>query len=227
MNTGNITLTPADKQLLNSYCHLLDGLSSYLGDGYEMVLHSLEDYEHSAIKVINGYHTGRTEGAPITNMALSLLAQMHDGDTAENGITYFSKNAKNEPLKSTTLPIRGEHNRIIGLLCINFYLNTPFSDILQTFQPASYNTPGSPATEIHENFSQTTGDLLEETIQKTRQEVLMDSSVSSSNKNKEIIRLLYQQGIFNLKDSVQITSQELNLSKNTVYLHLRNLEKGN
>ena len=55
----------------------------------------------------------------------------------------------------------------------------------------------------------------------------MDSSVSSSNKNKEIIRLLYQQGIFNLKDSVQITSQKLNLSKNTVYLHLRNLEKGN
>ena len=94
MNTGNITLTPADKQILNSYCHLLDGLSSYLGDGYEMVLHSLEDYEHSAIKVINGYHTDRTEGAPITNMALSLLAQMHDGDTAENGITYFSKNAK-------------------------------------------------------------------------------------------------------------------------------------
>ena len=25
----------------------------------------------------------------------------------------------------------------------------------------------------------------------------------------------------------EITSQELNLSKNTVYLHLRNLEKGN
>ena len=45
MNTGNITLTPADKQILNSYCHLSDGLSSYLGDGYEMVLHSLEDYE--------------------------------------------------------------------------------------------------------------------------------------------------------------------------------------
>lgn len=33
--------------------------------------------------------------------------------------------------------------------------------------------------------------------------------------------------LINLKDSVQITSQELNLSKNTVYLHLRNLEKGN
>lgn len=73
MPTGNLKLTSLDKKILHSYCQTLDGLSNYLGNGYEIVLHSLEDYEHSAIKVINGYHTGRTEGAPITDLALKML----------------------------------------------------------------------------------------------------------------------------------------------------------
>ena len=70
MPIGNLKLTSLDKKILHSYCQTLDGLSNYLGNGYEIVLHSLEDYEHSAIKVINGYHTGRAEGAPITDLDL-------------------------------------------------------------------------------------------------------------------------------------------------------------
>ena len=46
---------------------------------------------------------------------------------------------------------------------------------------------------------------------------------SHSNKNKEIIRKLYDKGIFQIKDSVPKIADELNISKNTVYLHLRNL----
>ena len=55
----------------------------------------------------------------------------------------------------------------------------------------------------------------------------MDSAISSINKNKEIIFRLYQQGIFNLKDAVITIAEALGISKNTVYLHLRNLEKVN
>lgn len=41
-----------------------------------MVLHSLEDTEHSVIKIINGHHTGRTEGMPITDLALQMLEEI-------------------------------------------------------------------------------------------------------------------------------------------------------
>ena len=58
----DIVLTMVDRQILQSYCDMLDGLSQYLGDGYEIVLHSLEDCNHSAIKVINGFHTGMKKG---------------------------------------------------------------------------------------------------------------------------------------------------------------------
>ena len=65
MKSPEVQFTPEDRLILDSYCQMLDGLAQYLGTGYELVLHSLEDLEHSAIRVMNS-HTGRSEGAPIT-----------------------------------------------------------------------------------------------------------------------------------------------------------------
>lgn len=224
MGTTPIKLTYVDRQILDSYCRMLDGLSNYLGEGYEIILHSLESYEHSAIKVINGYHTGRTEGAAITNLALSILNTVNETDDDNMGKTYLAKNPKGEPMKSATIPIRGENNRIIGLLCMNFYLNTPLLSFLEDFNPTISDNYTLGNASVAENFSQNAGDMLEETVRKVKQEVFADTAISSSNKNKEIIRRLYEQGLFNLKDTVAVVKDELNLSKNTVYLHLRNLE---
>ena len=225
MSLSPIKLTKTDRQILDSYCRMLDVLSKYLGDGYEIILHSLENYEHSAIKVINGFHTGRTEGAAVTNTALSILNRIaQSGDDCE-GLNYFTKNPNGDPMKSATIPIRGENNRVIGLMCVNFYLNTPLLSFLQGFEPKASEIKASENASVQENFSQNAGDMLEDTVRKVKQEVFADTSVSSSNKNKEIVRRLYVQGLFNLKDTVAVVKEELNLSKNTVYLHLRNLEK--
>lgn len=62
----------------------------------------------------------RTEGAPITDLALKMLEQIRRNEENDHGVIYFSTNVKGEPLKSTTIPVKGEKDRIIGLLCINF-----------------------------------------------------------------------------------------------------------
>lgn len=109
------------------------------------------------------------------------------------------------------------------------YMNTTMADFFCNFAvPIPSDSDGLTVSgQIHETFSQSSSDLLEQTIQTVRQEVLMDSAISSTNKNKEIIFRLYQQGIFNLKDAVVTIAEALGISKNTVYLHLRNLEKVN
>ena len=60
-------------------------------------------------------------------------------------------------------------------------------------------------------------------LEEVKKIVYNDLSISASNKNKEIVSLLYQRGIFNLKDSVITISEQLGISKNTVYMHIRNL----
>lgn len=215
----NVKLSNIDKTILESYKSLVDGLSNYLGDGYEIVLHSLEDCNHAAIKVVNGFHTGRSEGAPITDLALSMLSKIQETSDDCSDVTYFTKNKRGEPLKSTTIIIRGNHGRIIGLLCINFYLNTAFSTILQNFSAPAQN----PALHA-ESFSENSDELIEQVVRQVREEIFADASIPFNNKHKEIIRILLERGIFHLKDSVVKTAKILGISKNTVYLHIRNMK---
>ncbi|MCD7907472.1 MAG: helix-turn-helix domain-containing protein, partial [Clostridium sp.] len=143
-------------------------------------------------------------------------------------ITYFVKNKKGEPLKSATITVKGENDRIIGLLCINFYMNTPMAEFFKNFTFEELPAPESrPTASQKENFSSSSTELVEKLVEQIQAEVMADSKITFSNKNKEIIQRLYQKGVYNLKDSVIKTAQILNISKNTVYLHLRNIDRTN
>ena len=219
MEEITVVLTPVDRAILESYKMAAEGLSDYLGEGYEIVLHSLESLEHSVIKIINGYHTGRKEGAPITDLALKMLAEIRSQN--EKGyISYFCKNQKGDALKSSTITIRGEQGRIIGLLCINFYLNTPLYQVLSSISSSQFEMEQSHKSE---SFVTNTEDLIRHAVIQTRTEVMNSPLISASNKNREIVARLYERGIFNLKDSVVKTANLLGISKNTVYMHIRNI----
>ena len=214
MEQISVSLSDEDRMILESYKTLAEGLSDYLGSSYEIVLHSLEDLNRSVIKILNGYHTGRREGAPITDLALEMLSRIREtGDTPY--ISYFTKNKKDEPLKSSTIAIKGREGRVIGLLCMNCYLNTPLADILSAFTPPA-------SAGMSETFSDTSGDMIENTVVQVREQVMSDPGIAASAKNRAIVTALYEKGIFNLKDAVVRTANLLNISKNTVYLHLRN-----
>ena len=73
-----------------------------------------------------------------------------------------------------------------------------------------------------ETFAENSREIIEKQVVKTRDEVFSDKNISLNNKNKEIIFRLSNCGIFNLKDSVVLVAEQLGISKNTVYLHLRN-----
>ncbi len=217
-----VKLNARDRLILESYKTALEGLAAYLGNGYEIVLHSLEDFEHSAVKVINGEYTGRKEGAPITDLALNMLAEIQKKNLSSY-ICYYTKNAKGEPLKSATIVIKGTEGKPIGLLCINFYLNTSLSDILLTMTPQQL---------LQENFRQEqfTGEpaeMIQKAVEQAMEKVSANSAVLPSLRNREVVALLEEEGIFRIKDSVMLVADFLNISKNTVYLHLRTIRNNN
>lgn len=219
MKDYNVHLTLIDQIILESYGIMMEGLADYLGSGYEMVLHSLEDTEHSVIKIINGHHTGRTEGMPITDLALQMLEEI-EKDDEKSYISYFTKNKKGEPLKSSTIVVRGEEKRIIGLLCINFYMNTGLSELLANYIP-EISTHSLVKTET---FVKNVDELIFSKVQEVRKTVMADEGILPSLKNKEIINCLHQQGVFTMKDAVVKVADYLGISKNTVYMHIRNVE---
>lgn len=211
-------LNKAEQQILESYKTVLEGLSQYLGDGYELILHSLENLDHSVIKIINGHYTGRAEGAPITNLALKMLEDIEKKNEPE-ALCYFNKK-NGSLLKSATIPILGEQNRIIGLLCMNFHMEASFASVFSSFFPSA-----NPLPSAIETFSDSVENLIAGAVDEARTRIHATPSISSSNKNKAIIHALHEKGIFNMKDSAAQVADCLGISKNTVYLHLRNLEK--
>jgi predicted transcriptional regulator YheO len=211
-----------DRLIINSYKTTIDALAAYLGAAFEIVLHDLGDLDHSVIKIVNGFHSGRKEGAPITDLALLMLEKISKGTTekgtAERFSTYYAKSKYGKPVKSTTMAIFGEADTAIGLLCINMYMDSPLTSLLQSFSLDDSRAYSS------ENFINDSDELIIRALEKVKQEVSQDGSILASQKNKEIVTLLYYQGIFKLKNSVKIISENLAISRNTVYMHIRTLE---
>lgn len=215
-----------DALIIESYKNLMDALAVYLGEAFELVLHNLTDLDHSVIKIVNGFHSGRKKGAPITDFALAMLEKIRSGDndglktdSCGTFATYFSAGKYGKPVKSSTIVIAGESGTAIGLFCINFYMDSSISSLFQSF------SAGASPDLITENFINDSDELIKRVLEKVKSGVFSDDSVSLSQKNKEIITRLYYQGIFKLKNAVPLTSSDLAISKNTVYMHIRTLEE--
>ena len=59
--------------LLQQYVKLTEFLGQALGPDYEVALHDMTDRNRSIIAIANNHVSGREIGAPLTNVALSIL----------------------------------------------------------------------------------------------------------------------------------------------------------
>lgn len=213
------TFSAEDRRILESYFPVLEGLAAYLGSSYEIALHSLEDLEHSVIKIVNGYHTGRSEGSPITDLALTMLDKLEADEKESDYQVYFSRNRNGEPMKSSTIAIRGRQHNIIGLMCINLYLGASVFEFVSNLMPEDAGVFAS------ENFAENSASAVLQKLEDAKNQVSNDEHILPSMRNKEIIRLLHNRHVFELKNAVDLVANELGISTNTVYFHLRNLSR--
>jgi len=208
--------TEHDYIILHSYEAVVDGLAALIGPFCEIVLHSLADLNTSAIKIANGENTGRKVGSPITDLALRMLRDI-EGSERNFSRAYFTRAKGGDLMKSITIAIRNGEKRIIGLLCININLDAPFSQILQSFMPTDEAKHAASTV----NFASDVDELVDQTVERTIEEINADKGVSNNAKNRQIVMELYDKGIFDIKDAINRVADRLNISKHTVYLYIR------
>ena len=191
-----VKLNEADRLILSSYSTLCDCLSAYLGSGYEIVVHSLGIGDRFILKIINGQYSGRSE-ADIADNALiiaieQLYARIKQGDLPI--VTCFGTGRAGGLFKSASIGIVGNGKRLIGMICLNFYLNTPFSEIIETFALPRYLVASDSPYSAYDNRGYDA--ILDETIKNAKQAVMNDPDIPSKYKKKEIIRRLNEAGRF-------------------------------
>ncbi|TNH05123.1 helix-turn-helix transcriptional regulator [Testudinibacter sp. TR-2022] len=210
--------TEQDHAILQSYLAVVDGVAALIGEHCEIVLHSLEDLQRSAIYIANGHNTNRKVGSPITDLALSSLHHMQTDNVSK---PYFTKAKGNLLMKSVTIAIRNQEKRIIGLLCINMNLDAPLSQVIHALIP----TGTQPELSAAVNFANSVEDLVSQTVERTIEEINADGSVANNSKNKQIVTSLFEKGIFDIKDAIHQVAERLDISRHTVYLYIRQIKQ--
>ncbi|PJE78514.1 Transcriptional regulator DauR [invertebrate metagenome] len=213
---GSALLSDIDKQLLTSYFALADSIADLIGPHCEVVIHSLGSLEQSVVKIVNGHHTGRKVGYPMTDLGLKMLQRFErTGNTTPK--SYFTKNKDGSLLKSTTCVLSGEHGQPIGLFCVNMNLSQPFPEIIKTLIPL----PDETNDPVQENFSNCSSHIIEQAINQALKEVEQDSSVNLKSRKKTVTKRLFDNGIFEFKEAVTLVAEQLGITRHAIYKYLR------
>ena len=208
-------LSDEDHAILASYFPVVDGIAALIGEQCEIVLHSLEFLEHSAIYIVNGHNTDRKIGSPITDRALWSLHHMQTDSVSK---PYFTKAKGGVLMKSITIAIRNGKQHVIGLICININLDVPVSQFLNSFIAPK-------ETDSNVNFASSVEDLVAQTIESSIEEIQNNRNVANNNKNRQIVTTLFEKGIFDIKDAINQVADRLNISRHTVYLYIRQIKQ--
>lgn len=210
-------LSQSDFDILKAMENVVDGIAAMYGEHTEVVLHSLDARDPSVIKIANGHITGRTVGAPITNLAMLKLKTGQDISAP-----YLTKCANGKTLRSLTTVIRNAQNRAIALLCINCNMDAPLQDVLRSMLPDNMIT--AELTQPPEVFARNIDEALHSSIDGIAAEVRRNADIAPSKKNREIVTQLFDLGVFELKDSAQVVANRLDISVHSVYRYLRELK---
>lgn len=230
--------------LIRRYSLLVEFLGRILGPDYEIVLHDLSRKQPSVIAIANGQISGRTIGAPLTNVAMQLIAE-RAYETQDWKLNYRGVSAKGRILRCSTLFIKDERGTLTGLLCINFddsHYRELSERIFALCHPDDYaarnisiNTlpidTGFQDADESGGFSEQ--EIFYSSIASATEAALASvmnfSDLPADRLTKEerlkIIRLMDQKGIFTLKGAVSIVAQKLSCSQASIYRYLSKIHQ--
>ena len=215
------------KSLIEFYTRLAHGLAVQFGSNCEVVVHDLQgkDIEHSIIAIENGHVTGRRIGDGPSQIVLESLHNSEQNLKQEDKLAYLTKTKNGKILKSSTIFIRDDSDKIIGIFGINYDISLmlamekELSSFTGTIEEDTTNTLTTDAGKI--------SDLLDELITQSVQHIGKPVTLMSKEDKVQVVRLLNEAGAFLITKSGPKVCQFLGISKYTLYSYLDEIKSKN
>ena len=221
--------------LLQHYVKLTEFLGQALGPDYEVALHDLTDKNRSIIAIANNHVSGREIGAPLTNVALSILRDK-SYETSDYRLHYYGVSINGKDLRSNTMFIK-QNGRLIGMLCINFddsryralsnqlmglcHPDIFVEDVVMPSVPDPGASSAPPAARhTPEKFRNSTEAVAIDAINRELEHLGVTAERLTSEERLKIIGALETNGIFLLKGAVKDVAAGLHCSQASVYRYL-------
>lgn len=222
-------------QMLRQYTQLTEFLGRVLGPDYEIAFHDLTNKDRSLVAIANNSISDREVGAPLTNVALKILADK-SYQNSDYRVHYRGKSANGKTLRSSTLFIKDDQGELVGLLCINFddsRYHELSEKILGLCHPDTFVETNflfdeallSPTDEEPENFPHTVDGAAGGAVAEVLREKGLSAARLTLDERMEVIAQLDAKGVFLLKGAVKDVAESLGCSPASVYRYLSNLRK--
>lgn len=203
--------------VLKSMIPLVEGIASTFGKNCEVVLHDVRYPQSSIIAIFNGHVTGRAVGGPMSEYG---LADLRRGQFEKHRVNYSKRTKEGKLLKSTSLFIKDENEKLIGYLCINYDISeltiakNIINDLISITEIADF--PGGNV----ESFGSTVNEILGSIVDKTMESIGKPVAFISKDEKVKIVQLLDEKGVFLIKGAVDYVAKVLCVSRYTVYNYL-------
>lgn len=211
---------------LDFYKRLAHALALQFGSGCEVVVHDLEaaDPSHSIVAIENGHVTGRKLGDGPSHVVLEALHA--GGERLEDRLAYLTKTADGKILKSSTVFIRDDDGRAVGIFAVNYDI-TILRAMGDTIAEVVGTGPSAPREP--EPIVRSVADLLDDLIEQSVQLVGTPVALMTKEEKVRAIRYLNDTGAFLITKSGPKVCKFFGISKYTLYNYLdeaRSGEKG-
>ncbi len=222
---------------LQQYTVIVEFLGKALGPNYEVVLHDLSSKDLAIAAIANGHISGREAGGPLTDAALRMLSSK----AYENNdfLCNYKGIAQNgHVLRSSTMFIRDDDGKPIGLLCVNFddyRYKELVETLLSTIHPEAFleqhpansrpildKSPVSQegAAPMTESFSMDISSLMEKMFDDATAALTTPIDRLNQFERRDIVEQLNEQGLFQLKGAVSFVAKKFSCSNATIYRYL-------
>ena len=192
------------------------GIAGQFGRNCEVVIHDLRgaDTEHSVIAIENGHITGRSIGDGPSHIVLESLKE--DPSEIEDRVSYLTKTSDGRVLRSTTLFIRDDDGKVIGLMGINYDISmlVAVDDVIRDL------TGSDTQTSEPESISRNVADLLDELLEQSVKLVGKPTALMSKDDKMRAIRFLDDSGAFLVTKSGPKVCEYFGISTYTLYSYL-------
>ena len=195
---------------------LAKGVARQFGSNCEVVVHDLcaEDPERSVVVIENGHVSGRRLGDGPSHVVWE--AMKADPDSLEDRLSYLTRTEDGKTLKSSTMFIRNDEGKPIGIFAINYDITMMklMEDTIQEF------TRTDAAAQEPQTITHNVNDLLEELIKQSAQLVGKPVALMTKDDKIKAIRYLNESGAFTIMKAGQRVCNFFGISKYTLYSYI-------
>jgi len=214
-----------DKEIIESYKPLVSFIAEIYGENCEVLLHNLEDLNHSIVAIENNHITNREINGTITDFAFKIVKEPDEYKDVKYITNYKGKTKDGtKTLRSSTFFIRNEKEELIGMLCTNVDV-TSLKNARNTLDSLLFlDDKECKEDEFVEEFNADIENFVELKLKKALDKYQIKPSRMTPDEKKQVVKKLYENEVFLIKGSIKEIAKKLNVSSQTIYRYLNEIK---